>query len=30
VERHRCAATRIEQLLGELNEPLEEGENAGG
>jgi integrase len=30
VERHRCAAARIEQLLGELNEPLEEGESAGG
>lgn len=29
VERQRCAAARIEQLLGELNEPLEEGENAG-
>jgi hypothetical protein len=23
VERHRCAATRIEQLLEELGEPLE-------
>jgi hypothetical protein len=30
VERHRCAATRIEQLLGELNEPLDDGEHADG
>jgi hypothetical protein len=30
VERHRCAAARIEQLLDELSEPLGEGENAGG
>ena len=30
VGRHRCAATCIEQLLDELNEPLEESENAGG
>ena len=30
VERHRCAAARIEQLLGELNEPLEEGEKVSG
>jgi hypothetical protein len=30
VERHRCAAARIEQLLGELNEPLEEVENVSG
>ena len=30
VERHRCAAAHIELLLGELNEPLEEGEHASG
>jgi integrase len=30
MERHRCAAARIEQLLGDLDEPLEEGEHAGG
>lgn len=30
VERHRCAAARIEQLLGELNEPLDECEKVSG
>ena len=30
VERYRCAAARIEQSLFELNEPLDEGEHAGG
>ncbi|HEX8145575.1 MAG TPA: site-specific integrase [Pyrinomonadaceae bacterium] len=30
VERHRCAAARIEQLLGELNEPLDDGEHDDG
>jgi hypothetical protein len=30
MERHRCAAARIEQLLGELNEPFDDGEPADG
>ena len=30
VERHRCAASRIEQLLCELKESLDEGEDSGG
>jgi hypothetical protein len=30
VERHRCAAARIQQLLGELNESLEDGHQSGG